>query len=443
MGTYEIITSVSIIVIISYLFNVIAKKTNIPSVLMLIVLGVLIQLFIVNKTVVTDSIDFQNLLAILGKVGLILIVLEAALDLEIKREKMGMMIKAFLIALLALLGSTAGIAALFHYFVFPNSTLFQCILYAVPLSIMSSAIIIPSVGNLIEQKKEFMVYESSFSDILGIMLFNYLVKYQGAESWQTVASGISINLLLTLGVSIVAGVGLVWLFQKLTGQAKLFLVISVLLLLYVLGHALHIPSLVIILVFGLILNNNKLFFKKRFSKFIDPEKLAPVMHDFHTITLESAFVTRTFFFVIFGITIELASLVSAEVAINSVAIVAILLAVRWVFLKMFLLKNIVPELYIAPRGLITILLFYAIPNGMVDGRYDITKDVTIAEFDQGILLYVILISSMVMAVALIKHKGGKITDVLKESLTLKANKEELPAAGNDSNENHDNIETMN
>lgn len=437
MGTYEIMTSISIIVIISYLFNVIAKKTNIPSVLMLIVLGVIIQLFVVTKTDITDNLDFQNLLAILGKIGLILIILEAALDLDLKREKLGMMFKAFVISLLGLLGSVAGIAALFHFFVFPNSTIFQCVLYAVPLSIMSSAIIIPSVGNLIEKKKEFMVYESSFSDIIGIMLFNYLVKYQDATSVQDVLTGISLNLLLTLAVSIVAGVGLVWLFQKLTGQAKLFLVISVLLLLYVLGHLLHIPSLVIILVFGLILNNNKLFFKNRFSKFIDPEKLAPVMHNFHSLTLESAFVTRTFFFVIFGITIELASLVSFEVAINSVAIVTILLIVRWVFLKLIMFRDITPELYIAPRGLITILLFYAIPNGMEGEQYDITKDVTIAEFDQGILLYVIIISSMVMAVALIKHKGGKVTDVLKDSLKLKANKDGLPVIENDSNQNQE------
>lgn len=434
MGTYEIIAAISIVIIISYLFNVIAKKTNIPSVLMLIVLGIVIQLFLSNKTEITDSIDFQNLLALLGKVGLILIVLEAALDLEVKREKMGVMIKALLIALLTLFASTAGIAALFHLVVFPHSTIFQCIVYAVPLSIMSSAIIIPSVGSLSEKKKEFMVYESSFSDILGIMLFNYLIKYQDATQWQDVLSGISVNLLLTLLVSTVAGVGLVWLFQKLTSQAKLFLIISVLLLLYVLGHLLHIPSLVIILVFGLILNNNKRVFKGKLTSFVNPEKLSPVMHDFHTLTLESAFVTRTFFFVIFGITIELASLVSAKVAINSLAIVGILLVVRWVFLKMILFKDIVPELYIAPRGLITILLFYAIPNGMIDGHYDITKDMTIAEFDQGILLYVILISSLIMAVALIKHKGGKITDAIKETLTLSANPQ-LPDVNTDASEN--------
>ena len=47
----------------------------------------------------------------------------------------------------------------------------------------------------------------------------------------------------------------------------------------------------------------------------------------------------------------------------------------------------------APRGLITILLFYSIPEELVVER-----------FNKGILLLVILVSSMVMAVALIRYR---------------------------------------
>lgn len=43
METYPLIIGISLIIIISFLFNVIAKKTNIPSVLLLIGLGVLLQ----------------------------------------------------------------------------------------------------------------------------------------------------------------------------------------------------------------------------------------------------------------------------------------------------------------------------------------------------------------------------------------------------------------
>ena len=43
MNPYYIIIVASLVIILSFLFNVIAKKTKIPSVLMLILLGLVIQ----------------------------------------------------------------------------------------------------------------------------------------------------------------------------------------------------------------------------------------------------------------------------------------------------------------------------------------------------------------------------------------------------------------
>ena len=60
------------------------------------------------------------------------------------------------------------------------------------------------------------------------------------------------------------------------------------------------------------------------------------------------------------------------------------------------MKNITPELFLAPRGLITILLFYAIPKELLVEEISNTVD--------GILLYVILISCLVMTWSMIKEK---------------------------------------
>jgi len=49
--------------------------------------------------------------------------------------------------------------------------------------------------------------------------------------------------------------------------------------------------------------------------------------------------------------------------------------------------------WMAPRGLITILLYYSIPDALVS-----------ADFNTGVLLLVILASSITMAVALIRHR---------------------------------------
>lgn len=172
LSSYNIIIEASVIIFLSFWFNGISKKTNIPSVLMLIVLGIMLQYAL--KYFVPEVLDFSGGLELLGIVGLIMIVLEAALELELKREKLVPILKSMAIALLGLLGS-AYVAALILFQFIPEMTMQSAWLYATPLSILSSAIIIPSVSGLSEAKKEFHVYESTFSDIMGIMMFYYLV----------------------------------------------------------------------------------------------------------------------------------------------------------------------------------------------------------------------------------------------------------------------------
>lgn len=412
---YVAIMGASLIIIISFIFNFISKKTSIPSVLLLLMLGVGIQ-FIAPQ--LKDDPLVSQLLIVVGKAGLILIVLEAALDLKIQKDKIGLIVKSLSMALFALVGSALVIAFAIEYFM--DTTFYKALVYAVPLSIMSSAIIIPSVGSLEESKKEFMIYESTFSDILGIIFFQFLTSTEKYDGPADVALNVGLDLLMTIGIAIILSYMLVWMFQKLTSSVKLFLIIAVLMLVYAVGSVLGISSLIIILFFGLILNNTKVFFRGPLKNTIDEEKLKPVFHEFHIITLESAFVLRTFFFVMFGVTISLMSLVDWHVAFYSMVIVGVLYAVRFILLKIILFgKSIVPELYIAPRGLITVLLFYTIPNGMTEGgEYIAENDMVISNFDPGILLYTILITSVIMTISLIVARGQKVKDVLIDNLNI-------------------------
>jgi cell volume regulation protein A len=182
LTSYNLIIEASVIIILSFIFSGIAKRTNIPSVLMLILLGVVLKL--VLDTLGVGSVDFFPVLEVLGIVGLIMIVLEAALELELKQEKLVPIAKAFTIALIGLLGSTYVAALILHEFV-PGMEMHAAWLYATPLSILSSAIIIPSVSTLAEVKKEFHIYESTFSDIMGIMMFYFLTgQLDGGGSFQ-------------------------------------------------------------------------------------------------------------------------------------------------------------------------------------------------------------------------------------------------------------------
>lgn len=407
MNPYLIIIACSCVIILSFFFNIISKRTNIPSVLMLISLGIVIKL-LMNMTSMRDKdLGIDSLLQILGNVGLVMIVLEAALDLKLERKKAGLLLQSFAVAAVSLVGSILGIAALFYY-IFPGTDYYTACLYAVPLSIMSSAIIIPSVGGLQGAKREFMVYDSTFSDILGIMVFYFMLGEEGSEMGTTVG-GILSNLGITIVMSILVAYGLVYIFQHLKMQVKLFLIIGVLMLMFAVGKYFHLSSLLTILAFGIVLNNTHIFFGGRLKKYFDAESVKPILHDFHNLTLESAFLIRTFFFVLFGISITLTSLYDWRVAVNGFAIVGILYAIRFVVLRFVAKNHVFPELWIAPRGLITVLLFFVI---LKDERLNIPG------FDAGLLLYPIIITSIIMTIGLITHRGEKVRDVLFHRLPL-------------------------
>lgn len=408
--TYYDIIAICCVVIVSYSFSIIAKYTKVPSVLLLIVLGIGIQFLLKELNILPGEVVF-SLLQLLGIVGLIMIVLEAALDLRLTKDKSTLIIKAFLIALLALVGSIAAVAWLLHYFL--EIRFYSAFIYAIPLSIMSSAIIIPSVGQLSGSKKEFMIYEGTFSDILGIMIFYFAIGNNPATQPADLVKEVSINVGLTVGLSIIASYLLVLLFQRITENARLFLLISVLILLYSIGKVFHLSSLIVILVFGLILSNYNIFFVGRLKRFIDEAVLTRINKEFHLVTLESAFVVRTFFFVVFGLTLDLESLLDINTALISVSIVGALYLVRFICLRPFF-KSILPELFIAPRGLITVLLFFGIPSVFIQDS-----------FSSGILLYTILITGIVMTGGMI-WKGNEPENVDRLEFTdLKQLDEEL------------------
>ncbi len=389
LSSYNIIIAVSVIIIVSFLFNGLSKKTNVPAVLMLIIFGVGLQYLL--KYLKVDNIDFLPILEVLGIIGLIMIVLEAALELELKKEKLMPILKSMLIAIIGLVAS-AWVAALILYQFIPEMTMQSAWLYATPLSILSSAIIIPSVSGLKESKKEFHIYESTFSDIIGIMMFYFLTgKLNPAEDGGVV--GFSLNLIVTIVISLIASYLIILIFQKIKSQVKLFLLIAVLLLLYAVGKKMHLSSLIIILIFGLVIANMKLFFTGKLKKYLHYDKAHHIYHELHTITAETAFVVRTFFFVVFGITIVVASLFNIDVAIISTLIIGSIYIIRFVLLRLFVGKDIIPQLFIAPRGLITVLLFYAIP-----------KEAIIDTFEPGILLFVIIGTSLIMTAAMIYDK---------------------------------------
>lgn len=395
LSTEWILIIMGSVVVLSYLFSLIAGKLKLPSVLLLLATGIVLRFL--SDLRGWEIFMPEQLTEMLGVTGLIMIVLEAGLDLKLGREKLALIRNSFFSAFFILILSAAAISAALYYWL--EEPLRNCIVYAIPLSIMSGSIVIPSIHTLVNQKKEFLVYEASFSDILGILLFNY---FSGDDVTSPVAmGGFVLNIVLSVILALLISMLLLFILTKSATTIKFFLVFALLIILYEAGKLIHLPSLIIILVFGLIMNNWHLVKLPGIAKLFKKEKVEETTHLLHTVTAESSFLIRTFFFILFGFSMDLSLLGDKGVLIAGGAIVLILLVIRFLYLRFFLRENVYPEVAFIPRGLITILLFYKIPEAL-----------QLRNFNEGILFFVILVTGLIMMLGMIfyKKRGNEIVE---------------------------------
>ena len=126
----------------------------------------------------------------------------------------------FFSALFVLLLSAAGVSLALYYWL--HEPLINCVVYAIPLSIMSGSIVIPSIHTLTENKKEFLVYEASFSDIMGILFFNYFVA---GEVTSLISIGsFFLNIIIAIVLSLVFSILLLFILTRSKLNIKFFLV---------------------------------------------------------------------------------------------------------------------------------------------------------------------------------------------------------------------------
>lgn len=160
---------ICVCLLLAYFFEVTSATTRIPSVILLLLVG-----WIIHEMTLFFEIEVPDLtesLTILGTVGLILIVLEGSLELEFNKSKSRLIKDSFISALVPLLISTLIISGIFM--LAGDYSFNKCLINSIPLSVISSAIAIPTAKYLRQDNKEFVIYESSLSDILGVLLFNF------------------------------------------------------------------------------------------------------------------------------------------------------------------------------------------------------------------------------------------------------------------------------
>lgn len=390
MTTYTTLIVLSGLVIFSYLFDLFASKTKLPSVLLLLILGISLKLM--SDHFQWQTLNFLRILPTLGTVGLILIVFEGSLELKYDKQKNNVIKGAFLSAFFILLATV--IAITFIIYQITTKDLYLCFVNAIPFSVISSAIAIPSVAGLSNKTREFIIYESSFSDILGIILFNFAVS--NPQISLSSFAGLGLNLVLITILSVAACILLLYVMGRISHHVKFFLIISILILVYAIGQSYHLSSLVLILAFGLFLNNADQIKHAWFRTVFLYKNLANDLTQLRQLSAESAFIFRTFFFVIFGFTIDIFKLNDQHILINGLLILLTIYVIRFTYLLLFRKENTLPEGFVTPRGLISILLYYNLP-----------AELKIPEIGTSFLFMVVLGSSLMMTIGLMTSKRKK------------------------------------
>ena len=386
---FVIIITICTLLLLAYIFTISSSKTKIPSVILLLILGwVVKQASDVFHIVIPD---LNPLLPILGSVGLVLIVLEGSLELKLNKEKLPFVRKTLITAIVPLIITAFVIAFAFSYIL--EVEFKDGLINAIPLCIISSAIAISSVGHLNSFNKEFAIYESSLSDIIGVLFFNFIVLNSIIDFNSVMHFGLQI--LLMMLISFVATAFLAFLLSKIDHHVKFAPIALLIILIFAVSEIYHLPALIFIMFFGLIMENFDELERFDWIKKLKPKQLDKEVQKFKELITEAAFLIRSLFFLLFGFLMKTEDILNPETLEIALGIIILIYLIRALQLKYFKVK-LMPLLFIAPRGLITILLFLSIP--------EVNR---IPFVSKALIIQVIVLSALFMMVGLIFNKQEK------------------------------------
>nr|WP_317042081.1 cation:proton antiporter [Reichenbachiella faecimaris] len=339
--------------------------------------------------------NLSAILPVLATAGLILIVLEGSLELRLNKSKLPLIKQSFLGALLSMVILSVILAYAFS--LLGDYSFLRCLTNAIPLCIISSAIAVPSVSNLSEFDREFVIYESSLSDILGVLFFNFVLLYEsiGVSSF----GHFSIQLVAIIVISFVATIGLSMLISRIDHHIKFIPIILLVILIYTVLKIYHLPALIFILIFGLFIGNID---RLRWFAWIDKFKLEVLeveSEKFKDLTIELAFLVRALFFILFGFLLETSDILNLQTLIWSIGIVAFFVLARSLQLRISRLA-FKPLLFVAPRGLITILLFLSIEPAQ-----------QIPFVNNSLIIQIILLTAVVMAIGIMITSTEEVSEI--------------------------------
>ncbi len=383
------IIALSGLLIFSYVLDIVGRRFRSPSVILLLVTGMAARQLLDRLDVHLTWVN--ALVPVVGTLGLILIVLEGALDLTLRRERAALIARAATAAVLGFAACMLVLATLFHYSLGLDAHV--AALAAIPFAVISSAVAIPSAAGLAPEPREFVTYESSISDIVGVLVF-YAWLGSGGEPAAFLGDlfgGGAISLL----VAVVAALGLLHLINRIEGHVRFLPLLAGMMLIYGIGKKLHLTPLVLVFVCGLLLNNPQLLGRAPWLGKLLRDGYEDTLKEFKGLVAELTFGVRSFFFLMLGYWTETRHMVSLQAWTIAAAVVVVVYASRFAILGALRQNESRRLLWLAPRGLITVLLFLAA-----------TETGTLESFPFGAVMLVVLSTAALTGLA---HRGPVTT----------------------------------
>jgi hypothetical protein len=198
-------------------------------------------------------------------------------------------------------------------------------------------------------------------------------------------------------ISLVATLGLAFLLSKIQHHIKFIPITLIIILIYSISEIYHLPALIFILLFGLFLGNINKIEKFKYKEKLHLADLEKEISKFKELTIEATFLVKTIFFLVFGYLMETSEIINPSTILWAIGIVVIIFCLRAIQLKLSQLP-LKPLLFIAPRGLITILLFLSI---------DPSQKIMLV--NKSLIIQVIILTSIIMMGGLLMAKNETFT----------------------------------
>jgi potassium/hydrogen antiporter len=399
------------VILVGFFANLLFRVTKIPSVLLLIAIGVVLG----PATGWITSASLIKIAPFFGTMALLVILFEGGLELDIE-SVIRQAPKAAILAFLVFIFSVGSVAAL-AFFVL-HMSLFNSLMIAGIFGAGSPAICLPVISGLSIKKEiqTILKLESTLGDVLLIVTVLLILDFQtaGNQGSMGMISRFFMSFVVAFVIASIAGA----LWSRLIGwmgrePLAYMLTLGFVFLLYFSVEELGGSAAIAVLLFGLMLENmhvvaDRVSERMRRLFGIDIRAEQFVLHEFmKNITEELSFLIRTFFFVYLGLILNFRS-ITLRIAISSAGIVILLLASRWIGVQsikkrcLFTAGETQIVMSMLPRGLATAVMAFLPTQYGVSG----TELLPIYAFTVIVLTNVLMTGGVIVAERRLAREKG-------------------------------------